>query len=233
MDRLERILAFDTAGSSCSAAIWIDGAVVAQRSETMVRGHSERILPMIQAVVTEAEVSFEAMQGIAVTVGPGAFTGIRIGLATARGLALAGRLPVLGLTCLQAVAGAVPMADCHDRTLIVTLESKRADLFVQCFKDPASACSEPYSLLPSALDEVVPSGPLILAGDAVQRAAQALAAAGRDIAIAASSRLVDSAVVARLASERDAATWLSDRPQPLYLRAPDVTEPTAILGRNR
>ncbi|MCH6588836.1 MAG: tRNA (adenosine(37)-N6)-threonylcarbamoyltransferase complex dimerization subunit type 1 TsaB, partial [Proteobacteria bacterium] len=77
-DRARCLLAFDTAGTACSAAIWRDGAVRARRFEAMSRGQSERLVPMIQAVMAEAGVAYPALDAIAVTCGPGGFTGVRI-----------------------------------------------------------------------------------------------------------------------------------------------------------
>ena len=91
-----RILAFDTATSACSAALWEDGRVGARRFETMTRGHAEALVPMIADVMDEAGTNFPRLDLIAVTVGPGAFTGLRIGLAAARGMALAAAVPCLG-----------------------------------------------------------------------------------------------------------------------------------------
>lgn len=228
MSKIQRLLAFDTAGSACSAAVWTEGAVVAERLETMARGHSERLLPMIQTVMAEAGEGFETLQGIAVTIGPGAFTGIRIGLAAARGLSLARHLPVLGLSSFEAVAGAVSREELGGRILAVVLESKRDDVYLQCFRDPAGAGTEARSVRPETLDREIPDGAILLAGDAVERAQAALGAGGRDVRVAGAARRTDSAVVARLAAARPETEWRDRAPQPIYLRAPDVTRPRPL-----
>ena len=101
-----RVLAIDTALEACSAAILDtereDG--VTSRSLPMVRGHAEALVPLIAAVMSEANVGFAELDRIAVTVGPGSFTGIRIGLATARGIAHATGARVIGVTGFEAVA---------------------------------------------------------------------------------------------------------------------------------
>ena len=93
-----KILAFDSATSACSAAIWRDGEIPARRFVAMERGQSEALIPMVVEVLKEAGLTYAEIDFIAVTVGPGSFTGVRIGLAAARGMALAGGLPVVGVT---------------------------------------------------------------------------------------------------------------------------------------
>lgn len=81
------VLAFDTACDACSAAVWRDGAVLAREFVAMARGQSEALLPMIERVMAAAKLEFADLAAIGVTVGPGAFTGLRIGLAAARAIA--------------------------------------------------------------------------------------------------------------------------------------------------
>ena len=106
--RPERLLALDTAGTACSAAVWCAGKVRARRFEVMARGQSERLVPMIEAVMSEAGIAYGALDAVAVTLGPGGFTGVRIGLATARALALAWARPIIGVSNFEALAAAVP-----------------------------------------------------------------------------------------------------------------------------
>src|SRR5215470_1069032 len=94
----EIILAFDCSGAACSAALWRRGALAAHRYRTMTRGHAEALMPMLAETVAQAGETFHALTAVAVTVGPGAFTGIRIGLAAARGIGLAATIPVVGVT---------------------------------------------------------------------------------------------------------------------------------------
>ena len=120
-----KILALDSATSACSAAVWADGRVMARRHAEMARGQSEALVPMVAEVMAEVGLGFADLDLLAVTVGPGAFTGIRIGLAAARALALAAGLPLAGVSTLEAVAAAAP-AD--GRPLLVVLDSKREEI---------------------------------------------------------------------------------------------------------
>jgi len=100
------ILAIDTALDACSAAILDSRStrVIASESQPMQRGHAEALMPLVARVMGQSGLGFEALDRIAVTTGPGSFTGLRVGLAAARGLALAAGKPVVGLTTLTAFA---------------------------------------------------------------------------------------------------------------------------------
>src|SRR5438552_13886170 len=107
MAAIEAILALDSSGAACSTALWRRGAVVARSRREMARGHAEALIPMLVETMSGAGESLKALDAVAVTVGPGAFTGIRIGLAAARGIGLAANIPVVGITTFAAIAEAV------------------------------------------------------------------------------------------------------------------------------
>jgi tRNA threonylcarbamoyladenosine biosynthesis protein TsaB len=103
------ILAIDTALDACAAGV-LDtdaAALIAQESQAMKRGHAEALMPLIGRVIKEAGIAFAALDRIAVTTGPGSFTGLRVGLSAARGIALAANKPVVGLSTLTAYAAPV------------------------------------------------------------------------------------------------------------------------------
>src|ERR1700761_7642613 len=103
------ILAIDTAMDACAACI-LDteaGKLIAQESQAMKRGHAEALMPLIARVVRESGLGFAGLDRIAVTTGPGSFTGLRVGLSAARGISLAAGKPVVGLTTLTAYAAPI------------------------------------------------------------------------------------------------------------------------------
>src|SRR5204862_5654788 len=103
------ILAIDTALDACAAGV-LDtdaGKLIAQESQPMKRGHAEALMPLIARVMREAGIAFANLDRIAVTTGPGSFTGLRVGLSAARGIALAADRPVVGLTTLSAYAAPI------------------------------------------------------------------------------------------------------------------------------
>jgi tRNA threonylcarbamoyladenosine biosynthesis protein TsaB len=211
-----KVLGLDCAGSVASVAALIDQEIVARRTAAMERGQAEALLPMIGAVLGAARLEIGALDLIAVTVGPGSFTGVRTGLATARGLALASALPLVGVTNFAAVANAV-LSDTGNLPLLVALESKRAELFLQRF-DPAGP-GMPALVPASAWASLAPAGPFVVAGDGAERYAAAVQR--KDLRLVAPA-YTNAAATARLGVEM----WKSGTalpPTPLYLRAPDVT----------
>jgi len=227
MGQVHCLLALDAAGAACSAALWRDGRIVAHRFAPMRRGQSEHLVPMIEDVMGAADTAYGSLDALAVTVGPGGFTGVRIGLATARGLALALHRPLIGISNFEAVAAAVPVAECTGRILAVVLESKRHELYVQAFAPSGDGELRPLApgaaVPPDELDAWLPAGPLTLAGDAAPAAMAALQAAQRDVYPATSPGLASAVQVAIVAAARPLPLPGTELPQPLYLRAPDVT----------
>jgi tRNA threonylcarbamoyladenosine biosynthesis protein TsaB len=124
--RPETILAFDTSAAHCAAALlWGDRVVL--RLEEMQKGQAERLFPMLEEVLTEGGVAWRDLAAIAVGTGPGNFTGVRISVAAARGLALALGVPAIGVTRLEAMAyGAT-------RPVSVVEDARRGEVYVQSF----------------------------------------------------------------------------------------------------
>ena len=227
---LDRVLAFDAAGAACSAAVLRDGDIAARRFERMARGQSEKLVPMIRSVMAEAGLAFDALQAIAVTVGPGGFTGVRIGLATARALALAADRPLLGLTNFEVVAAAVPERERAGAGLAVALDAKRPEIYLQVFAPDGTAEGAPALVPRDRLAARLPAGRILVAGDAAAVVAEVLAPGGRpcgatEPVLSGAPGLADAATLARLAARRGLPAAAAPMPAPLYLRAPDVTPP--------
>lgn len=228
------LLAIDCATNACSAAVWLGGGPGPHRFRLLRRGHAEILMPMVATVMAEAGLEFSDLDAIAVTTGPGAFTGIRIGLAAARGIALAAALPVIGVTTLEAVAAAHYGGGTH---LLVGLDSKREDIYVQLFGPGGAPLSAPVAAMPDAIDGLVPDGlALAVAGDAADRIIAALAARRPAVRALGAPALPDAAVVARLAARRfvDSPPALGGSPPAaLYLRPPDAVPATAQPAARR
>ena len=222
-----RILGFDTATSACSAAVWEDGRIAARRFEPMSRGQSERLMPMVREVLSEAGADFPDLDLLAVTTGPGAFTGLRIGLAAARGMALAGDLACFGVTTLDAVAAGVSETERQKANVLVVLDSKRAEVYAQAFRSDLRPLSEVQALMPADLAALTANGEgdanrVLVAGDGAGQVIQALKDKGIEAVLSTAPGVPDAATVAAIAAER----WSSDQPaeplRPLYLRPPDA-----------
>ena len=102
------ILAFDTSAAHCAAAVLLGGQIVAERVEHMDRGQAERLMPLLEAVLAEAGLGWRGLDAVAVGIGPGNFTGIRIAVSAARGLALGLGRPAVGVSTLEAQAETTP-----------------------------------------------------------------------------------------------------------------------------
>jgi tRNA threonylcarbamoyladenosine biosynthesis protein TsaB len=217
--RVPIVLGFDTAGSACSVAVGRAGAVLAHEWQEMRHGHAEALLPMIDRVVGAAELDPSAIGRIAVSVGPGGFTGIRAGLAAAHGLALATGAQLVGVSSFAAVSALLPETD---GALLVALESRRDDPYVQLFVDgipSGGAAAVPSDDLARFVDAAIGGMPLRIAGDAAETAAAVLSARVSVTLIAGTAPQARGVLAA---AERPALVTTACA---LYLRAPDVSFP--------
>jgi len=214
--RPRSLLAMDAAGASCSVALWAGGRVAARRFAAMARGQSERLVPMIAEVMAEWSGRFADLDALAVTTGPGGFTGVRIGLATARGLALARGLPLIGVSSFEVAAAAATPPERAGRSVLAVIDSKRDELFMQAFDAELTPLGRGCEIALADLAGAVPPGPLVVTGDAAGRRSDAVTATAAGPA--------DAALLAERAALRDLADAAATV-QPVYLRPPDVTLP--------
>lgn len=213
-----RVLSVDTCLAASSVAVIEDGRTLAARSEPMTRGHQERIAPLAKEIAGEAGIAFSALDRIAVTVGPGSFTGLRVGLSFAKGLAQALGIPCVGVNSLEALAASVEAKG----FVAAVLDAKMGQVYLQVF-DGGKALMAPDALdigsATARLAELWSGGPATLVGTGAGLLEGVLPEAVRiDLAVA------DPAAIARLAAARPAPTH---SPRPLYLRAPYATMPAA------
>lgn len=209
------ILALDTCLSACSVAVLDGERVLARRVEPMLRGHQERLAPLTAEAMAEAGLAFDQLQRVGVTVGPGSFTGLRVGLAFAKGLGAALGIPVVGIGVLEALAA--PLAD-DPGTVFSVLEAKRGQVYLQAFGGGAPLMAPDGLAIETAaarLAELAGSGPITLVGTGTAH----LAGARLDARIMEVDH-ADPVAVARLAAGKPAVP-----PRPLYLRAPDAKLP--------
>lgn len=218
-----RILGLDCSVSSCSAALWVDGVVRARRFEPVAESQAERIIPMAEAVMAEAGISYAALGAIVATIGPGRFTGVRVGLAAARGLALASGVQAWGVATTEALGVAARAAMGPIGTLAVALECKRRQLAFQVFAE--SSCGDPALVTPEDGVASLPAGDVVLVGDGAPRLLAALDDVGRVGRIMRGFDQPDAVHVVALAATRLEAGLSLPLPRPLYARPPDVTAP--------
>lgn len=223
------ILAFDTTLGACSAAILQNNRVLAHQFEQKERGHSEDIMPMIIGLMNIARVNFNDLDAIAVTVGPGNFTGQRVSIALARGLRLALKKPTVGLTTLHVIAaGAVRRAGTKYDTVIIN-DANLGEVYIQSFTDLLVPKMEPMRVPLPEVAEMLPKDKVLIAGNAsllVKPFLNSLACPMLYLPNDDSSAIYpDAADLARLAGgilEQDGLAAYTEPPKPVYLRPPDA-----------
>jgi tRNA threonylcarbamoyladenosine biosynthesis protein TsaB len=231
------VLALDSAGSGCSVVLAAGETVLAAERCASARGQAERLLPIVDAVMRKSGLSAAALDIVGATIGPGSFTGIRIGLAALRGIVLATGAQPAGVTGFEAVAANLaPRA--HERGagfILIALESRREDLYIQLFDHAQHPLGDPIAAMPAALDKalrgLIGEAPLLVAGDAAQRAAHMLLARSGTIVVEGSAP--DATGVLRAVLRRARSGELHPPPLPLYLRPPDVSFSTTRRGVGR
>ena len=215
-----RLLALDTATEACSVALWVDGAVAMAQRRLMVRGHAEALMPMVAAVMAESGLAYGDIDAFAVTRGPGTFTGLRIGLAAARGLALAATRPLIGLTTLEVLAASVPVAR-RGQSLMAAIDARRDEIYGQVFATDLTPLGEPAARSADALAAEPWVPPLQVVGTAAQRMADLL---GDGVTALPGDGCPDAAVAVALAATRSLPA-VGVPVAPLYLRPPDARLP--------
>lgn len=217
-----KILSLDTAMAACSAAA-IDTDVTQPLAASfleMDRGHAEALPPMVAEVMRNAGLGFSQIDRIVVTTGPGTFTGVRIGLAFARGLGLARGIPVVGLDSLSAIAANEPAAV----PLLVVSDARNDEVYSAILDAGRKLLRAPHITTVEAATEALPAGTMVL-GTAARAA---IAASGRnDLIPSNAGELPAAANFARVA----ASIVPGPLPGPLYLRAPDAKQQVTPLRK--
>ena len=214
-----RILAIDTALEACAAAVLdTEQGKVASESLPMVRGHAEALLPLVKRVMQQADMAFSALDRIAVTTGPGSFTGLRVGIAAGRGIALAARKPVVGLTTLAAYAA--PLLAQHDQTSVTAAIDARHDhVYLQVFGPGGRMLVAPRIIAVRDAVRAAAHGPARIVGTGARMIADNWPADEPPPVLVEDQRAPDIVWVGRLGIAMNAE---AAPPKPLYLRAPDA-----------
>lgn len=214
-----RVLAIDTALEACSAAV-LDterGALVASESRPMSRGHAEALMPLVARVMDASGLEFGELDRIAVTVGPGSFTGLRVGIAAARGIALTAGKPAVGLSTLAAYAAPLIAAGAT-AAVAAAIDARHGNCFLQVFGPGGRTLVPPrLATLRDAVESVL-AGPAILVGSAAALMAAQWPAGELEPELVPQVA-PDIGWVARLGA---AAADPGAAPRPLYLRRPDA-----------
>lgn len=204
------LLAIDTSGPMCSSALLdrSNDEIVARRSDDLGRGHAEHLMGQLEDLLAEAASCWSDIQQLACITGPGSFTGLRVGLATARGLALARKIPCTGVTVFEAFAWQYA----GRKPLVVAMDARRGQIWLQQFDAKGDAAMDPRSVTLDNWPAARPPGEFVLAGSAAP-----LLAGDFQVLSDAPSPPIEA--VLKCAASKPVATV---PPSPLYLRSPDA-----------
>lgn len=209
--RIGMILALETSSSLCAVCLYDEAAckIAAEISNDIERGHAERLMDDIEEALRQAGVSYPHLTSVAAGVGPGSFTGIRVGVAAARGFALALKVPVYGITSLQAIAlQAAPQT--NGAKILSSIDAGRDEVYLQLFDGSAMPLNEPKAVRVGDISGSVPAGPVMICGSG------AALFSAQDV----HPHLIGpTASAVAMAATNPAMRVL---PKPLYLRAPDA-----------
>ncbi len=222
------ILAIDTALDACAAAV-LDtesGKLIAQESQSMKRGHAEALMPLTARVIAKSGIAFTGLGRIAVTTGPGSFTGLRVGLSAARGIALAANIPVVGVTTLAAYAAPI-VSENAEHPVVSAIDARHDHVYLQVVSGNGSALVRPrVAPMAEALDTCRFGAPCL-----VGNAAGLLADQWPSHAMAPVKVVPQPAPVTSWVGWLGAAVSPNTAPaRPFYLRAPDAKPPKQQLA---
>ena len=157
------LLALDTSANFCSAALYDCGQskILSQKSEDIGRGHAERLMGLLAEVLETANLEYKDVDRIAAVCGPGSFTGIRVGLATARGLALGLNIPVIGINALEAIAFQHNNSrNIASTPIVITLDAKRGEVFAQMFSSSGVHLTTAQAVAIDQISDFMPDHPI-------------------------------------------------------------------------
>lgn len=212
------ILAFDASTLACSACVLQDGKIVASRYQNTGLTHSQTLLPMIEGVLKDSGITIDAIDRIAVTVGPGSFTGIKIAVATAKGLAHKNNTPCAPISSLHALAYGINF----EGTVCAVEDARRNMLYNANFRNGQRLCEDRQISVQDLLSET--EGALLFCGDGMAIANKAATDAGRTTLTATPDRaFIRAETVAMICEEMPEEALVSpEKLEPCYLRLPQA-----------
>lgn len=219
-------LALDTSADVCAVAFVRDGKCLVRRRRKMMRGHAEALVPMVRDAASAAAVSLSEIELVGVAKGPGSFTGLRTGIAAARGFAIASGAPAIGVSSLHAVALAAGRTAQPGAEILCVLDTRRADYFAQTFDSDGIPAGPPDVLDASGIHSLLRDDVTLLAGNAVPRLLAELPRHNVRVSsmpVDGCPDTVDIAVLAEATFNKEGLA--SDTLSPLYLRVPEAKLP--------
>jgi tRNA threonylcarbamoyl adenosine modification protein YeaZ len=232
----KQALFIDTAMNSCGVAIITAAGDIVGEALTVERGQAEALIPMVGRLLEHAGVTPKSLDAIIVTIGPGTFTGLRVGMAAAQGMSLAHNIPLYAVTTLDILAAqcAMNMQSADFDHILVAVESKRDDFYIGFFDRSGAAIAEHAALnaqqVLDVLDEqteINAGSKIVVYGDAQERFQEALShrSSSYHFEFHHSSQNIDPEMALKLFVEGSSIFKRDDCPAPVYLRPADVSSP--------
>ena len=225
------ILALDTSMGACSAAVLREGSGARglfAREALMARGHAEALMPMIAEVMDEARLDFAGLDLIAATTGPGTFTGVRIAIAAARGLALVTRAKLYGTDSLAVMARSARAACDLAAAFAVVVDARRGMLYLGLYDRAGRKLDGPLLIAPDDAVGLLPKDLLTVVGSGSPLLAEAAAVRGRQLQALLPELQPSASALAEIALESGETVSVL---RPLYLRPPDARPQATAVAR--
>jgi tRNA threonylcarbamoyladenosine biosynthesis protein TsaB len=220
-----RVLAIDTALAACAAAVLdTDHGIIASESLPMVRGHAEALIPLIARIMKQSNTSFRDLGRVAVTTGPGSFTGVRVGLAAARGFGVATGVPVVGVSTLSVYAAPYLAAN-GKSPVVAAIDARHDHVFLQVFGPGGQTLVSPRLAPLREAIGAASGAPACLVGSAARAVADGLAKDAAPPRAVDPREAPDIVWVAQIGAVTPQA---QSAPHPQYLRAPDAQPQNAM-----
>jgi tRNA threonylcarbamoyladenosine biosynthesis protein TsaB len=221
------VLALDTALAACSVCLFDAqrDKVIASESAVLGKGHAEALLPMLERVIAKLDGGWGAIDRIGVSVGPGSYTGLRVGIAAARAAALATGRPAIGVTTLAALAAPL-LGVSEDMPIAAAIDARHGNVFFQLFSPEGRPLEEPAALSLAEAAERIGDRPVHLVGSASQALLSVVMQRGGKARASHAEAAPDIVCVAKLAAAADPN---ASAPDPVYVK-PAQARPLAEQG---
>lgn len=216
-----KLLAVDTANGICSVALYADRQVMASKTEHEVSRQAEMLVPMMESLLEEQQLTYEGLDGLATSIGPGSFTGVRIGMAAIKGVACVMGLPVTGVTTLEAVVWQASQ-EYGERSVLAVLDARRQQYYIQLFEG-LQATGEAMLVDTSLLANQVKEGVLV-ASNCPELISEQLPDV--ELTPAIQPHAIQIASCAALKIEQGEQ---GNNVTPLYIRPPDAKKPKPVM----
>jgi tRNA threonylcarbamoyladenosine biosynthesis protein TsaB len=222
-----KILSIDTAHGVCSVALAENGKVIALKNEHEQARQAESLFIIIADILKENNVTYGDVGAVAVNIGPGSFTGVRIGMAAARGIALAAKIPVIGVTGFEALMAASLSLE-NVENLLIAFDARRGQVYAKFYQNQSGG-EELLLDYQDVISLVEGRGGFHIAGDAASLLEPYLQENKLNYQIISGLQLPDAAIAAPVAFEKINSGNYSANPAPLYIRPPDAKLPKQVL----